>query len=130
MGKDTSSDKPWQWPDLPSPPSYSRPSAGSRPPEPPQRPPEPPDGPPGPPNGPRKRRWWWPSPATGWGAFYYAVLGGLVVWTLITVIPHIHLHISVTWHLALPALEELKGVPGSSLLTCRAEFAERIAVAG
>jgi hypothetical protein len=108
-----------QWPDLPSPPSSSGPSPGSRPPEPPQEPPRAsgtPGGPPERPEAPRKFRWWWPPPNTRWGVFYYAVLAGLFVWLLITVVPHIHPYISVTWRLAFEVLEALGGGPGLTAL--------------
>ena len=42
-----------------------------------------------------KRRWW-PETSTPWGAVLYAVLGGLIVWLLVDVLPHIH--VSISWH--------------------------------
>jgi hypothetical protein len=44
-----------------------------------------------------KRRWW-PETSTPLGAVLYAVLGGLIVWLLVDVIPHIHIQISISWH--------------------------------
>lgn len=43
----------------------------------------------------RKGRWW-PETGTPWGAVLYAVLGGLIVWLLVDVLPHVH--ISISWH--------------------------------
>ena len=37
---------------------------------------------------------WWPEPSTPRGAVLYAVLGGLVVWLLVNVLPHVHIYIS------------------------------------
>jgi hypothetical protein len=41
---------------------------------------------------------WWPETSTPWGAVLYAVLGGLIVWLLVDVLPHVHIHISISWH--------------------------------
>jgi hypothetical protein len=37
----------------------------------------------------------WPAPDTKFGAFFYAVVGGLVVWLLVDVLPQ---HLSIRWH--------------------------------
>jgi hypothetical protein len=39
---------------------------------------------------------WWPDASTPWGAVLYAVLGGLIVWLLVNVLPHVH--IAISWH--------------------------------
>lgn len=38
----------------------------------------------------------WPDASTPWGAVLYAVVGGLIVWLLVNVLPHVH--IAVSWH--------------------------------
>lgn len=38
----------------------------------------------------------WPDPAKPVGAVLYAVLGGLIVWLLVDIFPHVH--VSITWH--------------------------------
>jgi hypothetical protein len=38
---------------------------------------------------------WWPDASTPRGAVLYAAIGGLIVWLLVNVLPHIH--ISITW---------------------------------
>jgi hypothetical protein len=38
---------------------------------------------------------WWPDASTPRGAVLYAAIGGLIVWLLVNVVPHIH--ISITW---------------------------------
>lgn len=40
----------------------------------------------------------WPETSTRWGAVLYAVIGGLIVWLLVDVLPHVHIHISIGWH--------------------------------
>jgi hypothetical protein len=39
---------------------------------------------------------WWPETSTPWGAVLYAVIGGLTVWLLVNVLPHVH--VSISWH--------------------------------
>jgi hypothetical protein len=49
------------------------------------------------PDRPRKPKGrWWPEANTPWGAVLYAALGGLIVWLLVDVLPHVHVYIS--WH--------------------------------
>jgi hypothetical protein len=43
------------------------------------------------------KRCWWPDPSAPWGAVLYAVIGGLLVWLLVDVLPHVHVHVSVYW---------------------------------
>lgn len=50
-----------------------------------------------PPPRTRERRWL-PDASTPWGAVLYAAIGGLIVWLLVDVLPHIHIHVSVNWH--------------------------------
>jgi hypothetical protein len=38
----------------------------------------------------------WPEPSTRLGAILYAIIGGLIVWFLVDILPHIH--IVVSWH--------------------------------
>jgi hypothetical protein len=38
----------------------------------------------------------WPEPSTRLGAILYAIIGGLIVWFLVNILPHIH--IVVSWH--------------------------------
>lgn len=45
---------------------------------------------------PDRGRRWWPDPNAPWGAVIYAVLGGLIVWLLVNVLPHVH--VSIAWH--------------------------------
>lgn len=40
----------------------------------------------------------WPDPGTPWGAVLYAVIAGLIVWIIISILSHIH--ILITWHLS------------------------------
>jgi hypothetical protein len=47
----------------------------------------------GQPGKPKSR--WWPDASTPRGAVLYAAIGGLLVWLLVNVLPHIH--ISITW---------------------------------
>lgn len=49
-------------------------------------------------SAPGKPRGWWPDASTPRGAVLYAVLGGLIVWLLVDVLPHIHIHITIAWH--------------------------------
>ena len=42
-----------------------------------------------------RRRRWLPDPSTPWGAVMYAILGGLIVWLLVNVLPHVY--ISISW---------------------------------
>jgi hypothetical protein len=37
----------------------------------------------------------WPDPAKPSGAVFYAVVGGLIVWLLVDIVPHIH--VAITW---------------------------------
>jgi hypothetical protein len=46
-------------------------------------------------NGRHRESKRWPDPGKPPGAVFYAVVGGLIVWLLVDVIPH--LHVSVTW---------------------------------
>jgi hypothetical protein len=46
----------------------------------------------------KPKRRWWPDTGTPWGAVLYAVIGGLIVWLLVDVLPHVHIHISFSWH--------------------------------
>jgi hypothetical protein len=43
---------------------------------------------------PRARRC--PDASTRSGAVLYAVIGGLIVWLLVSVLPHVH--IAISWH--------------------------------
>jgi hypothetical protein len=44
-------------------------------------------------------RWYWPEPANGVGAVFYAICGVIIVWLLVDVIPHhLTLTISLQWH--------------------------------
>ncbi len=47
-------------------------------------------------NGVRRAPKRWPDPGRPTGAVLYAVAGGLIVWLLVDVLPH--LHVSITWH--------------------------------
>lgn len=38
----------------------------------------------------------WPEPSTPWGAVLYAVIAGLIVWIVVTVLAH--LHVAISWH--------------------------------
>jgi hypothetical protein len=38
----------------------------------------------------------WPEASAPLGAILYAVIGGLVVWLLVDIVPHIH--IAISWH--------------------------------
>jgi hypothetical protein len=54
----------------------------------------------------------WPDPGTPSGAVLYAVIAGLIVWIIISILSHVHIIIS--WHLSVttvglePAPEELR----------------------
>jgi hypothetical protein len=45
---------------------------------------------------PGRREIRWPEPSTRPGAILYAIIGGLVVWFLVDILPH--LHIAISWH--------------------------------
>jgi hypothetical protein len=38
----------------------------------------------------------WPETSAPLGAVLYAIIGGLIVWLLVDVLPHVH--ITITWH--------------------------------
>jgi hypothetical protein len=38
----------------------------------------------------------WPEPSTPWGDVLYAVIAGLIVWIVVTVLSH--LHVVISWH--------------------------------
>jgi hypothetical protein len=44
---------------------------------------------------PQRSRWRWPTTDSKTGAILYAVIGGMIVYVLVDVLPHIHVHI--TW---------------------------------
>ncbi|WP_165964604.1 hypothetical protein [Actinomadura sp. KC216] len=47
---------------------------------------------------PPLRRWSsWPNPASKLGTLFYAIVGGLVVWLLVDVLPR-HVDIHITFH--------------------------------
>jgi len=48
------------------------------------------------PDRPRKPKARWPEATTPPGAVLYAVIAGLIVWLLISVLSHVHVYIS--WH--------------------------------
>lgn len=43
-----------------------------------------------------KRAARWPEPSTRLGATLYAIIGGLIVWFLVSILPHVH--IAISWH--------------------------------
>jgi hypothetical protein len=45
---------------------------------------------------PDKRILRWPEPSTPWGAVLYAVIAGLIVWIIVTVLSHVH--VAISWH--------------------------------
>jgi hypothetical protein len=45
---------------------------------------------------PDKRPLRWPQPSTPRGAVLYAVIAGLIVWIVVTVLTH--LHVAISWH--------------------------------
>lgn len=49
----------------------------------------------GAPDGRHRDRALWPDPAKPPGAMFYAVVGGLIVWLLVDIVPHIH--VAITW---------------------------------
>jgi hypothetical protein len=38
----------------------------------------------------------WPEASAPLGAILYAIIGGLIVWVLVDILPHIH--IAISWH--------------------------------
>lgn len=38
----------------------------------------------------------WPEASTRKGAVLYAIIGGLIVWLLVDILPHVH--IAISWH--------------------------------
>jgi hypothetical protein len=60
---------------------------------------EPAPGPPTPrpqPSHPGKHALRWPEASTRLGATLYAIIGGLIVWFLVDILPHVH--IAISWH--------------------------------
>lgn len=45
---------------------------------------------------PGKRAVRWPETSTRLGAILYAIIGGLIVWFLVDILPHVH--IAISWH--------------------------------
>ena len=43
-----------------------------------------------------KRAWCWPDASRPSGAILYAIIGGLIVWFLVDILPHVH--IAISWH--------------------------------
>lgn len=48
------------------------------------------------PSRPDKRGPRWPEASTPLGAILYGIIGGLIVWLLVNVLPHVH--IAISWH--------------------------------
>lgn len=48
------------------------------------------------PSRPGRRDLRWPEASAPVGAIFYAIIGGLIVWFLVDVLPHIH--IAISWH--------------------------------
>lgn len=48
------------------------------------------------PSRPGRRAVRWPEPSTRLGAVLYAIIGGLIVWFLVDILPHVH--IAISWH--------------------------------
>ncbi len=51
---------------------------------------------PQPPPRPGKRALRWPEASAPSGAILYAIIGGLIVWLLVDILPHVH--IAISWH--------------------------------
>ena len=45
---------------------------------------------------PGRRTLRWPETSAPAGAILYAILGGLIVWLLVDILPHVH--IAISWH--------------------------------
>jgi hypothetical protein len=48
------------------------------------------------PSQPRRRTLRWPETSAPAGAILYAIMGGLIVWLLVDILPHVH--IAISWH--------------------------------
>lgn len=47
---------------------------------------------------PGRRRLCWPEANAPLGAILYGTIGGLIVWFLVDVLPHVHVAMSISWH--------------------------------
>ena len=45
---------------------------------------------------PGRRALRWPEASAPVGAILYAIIGGLIVWFLVDILPHIH--VAISWH--------------------------------
>lgn len=45
---------------------------------------------------PGRRAQRWPEASTPLGAILYGIIGGLIVWLLVDILPHVH--IAISWH--------------------------------
>jgi hypothetical protein len=45
---------------------------------------------------PGRRALRWPEASAPMGAILYAIIGGLIVWLLVNILPHVH--IAISWH--------------------------------